>query len=223
MEIQYSIFYKNRKSAQINIYPTGEIKVLAPIYYTEKDVISLINLKKEWILKKLSLIQKRTKNRIILNNDNILYLGEIYTFKKNSSMGRYTKIDKENKVIYAGYNLNNKENLLKFYKNEANFLLPVKLNKLSTIHNITYNKVTVRNNKKRWGSCSSKKDITLSTKLILAPIKVIEAVILHELVHTEIMNHSKKFYDRLYKICPFYREADIWLREYYPIENNIFY
>ena len=78
-------------------------------------------------------------------------------------------------------------------KENAKRRLIGKLNKLAAIHGFTFNGVTIRNQKTRWGSCSRNKKISLNMKLVLLPEDLIDYVILHELVHTRISNHSNRF------------------------------
>ena len=74
-----------------------------------------------------------------------------------------------------------------------------RLHDLAEKHGFIYNKVTIRNQKTRWGSCSSKDNISLNMKLVLLPDELMDYVILHELVHTRIHDHSKRFWGELDK------------------------
>ncbi len=74
-----------------------------------------------------------------------------------------------------------------------------KLQYLAAQYGFTYNKVTIRNQKARWGSCSHKDNISLNMKLVMLPGELVDYVILHELAHTKICNHSKKFWSELGK------------------------
>jgi predicted metal-dependent hydrolase len=85
----------------------------------------------------------------------------------------------------------NKEAAIKTIK--ARFLY------LAGEHGFAYNKITVRAQKTRWGSCSPKNNISLNIKLVLLPEELLDYVILHELVHTRVHNHSKKFWAELDK------------------------
>jgi len=82
-------------------------------------------------------------------------------------------------------------------KVKAKKKLTNRLKQLAVQHGFTYNKVTIHNQKTRWGSCSSKNNISLNMKLVLLPDELVDYVILHELVHTRIHNHSKKFWAEL--------------------------
>ena len=74
-----------------------------------------------------------------------------------------------------------------------------RLNHLAEKHGFTYSKVSIRNQRTRWGSCSHKKNISLNMKLVLLPEELIDYVILHELVHIRIHSHDKKFWAELDK------------------------
>jgi len=87
---------------------------------------------------------------------------------------------------------------------EARKKLVNRLNELSEQHGFSYSKVFMRNQKTRWGSCSSKNNISLNMKLAKLPDEMIDYVLLHELVHTRIKNHSHEFWAELNK---FVRDA----------------
>ena len=84
-------------------------------------------------------------------------------------------------------------------KVKAKKKLTNRLKQLAVQYGFTYNRVTIRNQKTRWGSCSSKNSISLNMKLVLLPDELVDYVILHELVHTRVHNHSKKFWGELDK------------------------
>ncbi len=76
------------------------------------------------------------------------------------------------------------------------------------------NKISLKNNQSNWGSCSSKANINLSSRVLFAPEKVIDYVIIHELTHLEHMDHSKKFWNRVAQIDSDYKESEKWLKDY---------
>jgi predicted metal-dependent hydrolase len=84
-------------------------------------------------------------------------------------------------------------------KAEAKKKIIARLAQLARQHGFTYNKVTIRNQRTRWGSCSAKGNISLNIKLVALPTELFDYVLLHELVHTRVHNHSKKFWQELDK------------------------
>lgn len=101
-------------------------------------------------------------------------------------------------------------------RNEAKQKILERLNNLAYSNGFTYNKVFFRTQKTRWGSCSTKNNINLNLKLARLPDELIDYVILHELVHTKIKNHSKDFWAELDKYVVNAKKLQSRLKEYGP-------
>lgn len=78
---------------------------------------------------------------------------------------------------------------------------------------VTYGKITIRRQRTRWGSCSSRGDLSFNCLLMLAPPEVLDSVVVHELCHRKEMNHSDRFYAEVLRVCPDYRTQHRWLSE----------
>ena len=85
---------------------------------------------------------------------------------------------------------------------------------LARQHGVPMRRVTVRNQKSRWGSCSVRGTISLNWRLIQVPEPVRDYLILHELMHLRNMNHSARFWAEVEKVCPDYRAAEDWLKHH---------
>lgn len=94
----------------------------------------------------------------------------------------------------------------------ANAELPPRCAELALQHGLTVTRVTVRNQRSRWGSCSSKGSIALNWRLIQMPASVSDYVILHELMHLRQPNHSRNFWREVANVCDGWRAAEQWLR-----------
>ena len=78
----------------------------------------------------------------------------------------------------------------------------------------TYNRITIRDQKTRWGSCSAKGTLSFNWRLMLAPPSILDYVVVHELCHLTHMNHSSAFWQAVEKVCPDYRTARKWLKDH---------
>ena len=96
---------------------------------------------------------------------------------------------------------------------EALKVIPERVEYFAKVIGVTYGKITVRNQKTRWGSCSSKGNLNLNCLLMLAPPEVLDYVVVHELCHRKQMNHSKAFWLEVEKVLPNYKEVRKWLKE----------
>lgn len=96
---------------------------------------------------------------------------------------------------------------------EALKVIPERVEYFAKVIGVTYGKITIRNQKTRWGSCSSKGNLNFNCLLMLAPSEVLDYVVVHELCHRKQMNHSKAFWSEVEKVLPDYKEARKWLKE----------
>lgn len=104
--------------------------------------------------------------------------------------------------------------LPKIDREEARQKLGKRLSELAQEHNFQYNRISIRNQRTRWGSCSSKDNISLNMKLLHLPDQLIDYILLHELVHTRVKNHSQDFWNELETVVPNARLVDKQLRNY---------
>jgi predicted metal-dependent hydrolase len=96
----------------------------------------------------------------------------------------------------------------------ARIYLEKRIIELAVLHSFNYEKLSIKNQKTRWGSCSSKNNINLNAKLLHLPAKLIDYVIMHELVHTQVKNHSKEFWLMLTSYFSDTKECDRELKKY---------
>ena len=99
-------------------------------------------------------------------------------------------------------------------KKEAALLIPERVRWYATRLGISYGRVTIRAQRSRWGSCSSKGNLNFNCLLMLAPREVIDSVIVHELCHLRELNHSPAFWELVYRAMPDYKSRDRWLKEH---------
>jgi predicted metal-dependent hydrolase len=92
--------------------------------------------------------------------------------------------------------------------------LPVRLLALAAAHGLTVARVSIRNQRWRWGSCSPNGHICLNWRLVTMPDWVRDYVLIHELMHLKRMDHSRKFWKLVAAACPRFREARAWLRDH---------
>jgi predicted metal-dependent hydrolase len=92
--------------------------------------------------------------------------------------------------------------------------LPGRVSELAAAHQVGVQKVIVRNQRSRWGSCSRRGTISLNWRLVQAPLFVRDYIILHELAHFKEMNHSRRFWREVAHLCPEFAQAERWLKQH---------
>jgi hypothetical protein len=169
-----------------------------------KDFIYKLLSKKElWIKKHLEKLKLNPPIKINLE-DEVLLFGEVYSIDhiEVSSL----------RISLERLKTPNQKNILKayndFYKRYAKEYLTQRVQYLSEFMNLNYEELKFRKMRSRWGSCSSKKIITLNTKLMKIDKQLIDYIIVHELAHLVHMNHSKQFHDLVKQYVPNSKNLD---------------
>ncbi|MCU0342458.1 MAG: M48 family metallopeptidase [Ignavibacterium sp.] len=208
----------------ISVRPFAGVRVSIPIGMSYNNAIRLVTEKKVWIKKHIDRMKDFEKLQTIFDENSgyctkhhILYL--IKADRKNISV----RISKEKiNVVYPmdlipdsnEVQTSIRKGIERALKVEAKQFLPDKVRNLAVKFEFNYNKLTLKNIKSRWGSCSRKNNINLSIHLMRLPDHLIDYVILHELVHTVHHNHSKRFWAMLDKVSGGARVLDKELGKY---------
>ena len=212
------VFSKRRKTISIQIKP-DRIKVLSTIWISKNSVKEFILKNEGWIRKKLADQKLRIKPVTnLVNNEKLILCGKNYTLKVNSELIKEPKISSETIIISNNSKTRKtfgsiESQILKLLKDFSFRILQKKTFEFSQIMNVRYNSVKIKNYKSRWGSCSSKGDISFNWKIIFAQENIIEYLVVHELSHLIHFNHSKLFWNKVEEFQYNYKENRKWLKE----------
>ncbi len=139
---------------------------------------------------------------------------EIYKFidSKKPWIDKYlTKLNERQKVLDDLKPYTQDE--IKQFTAKAKLDIPKRAEFYAEKIGVTYNKITIRSQHTRWGSCSSKGNLNFNCLLVLLPDEIIDSVVVHELCHRKHMNHSVKFYAEIDKVFPDYKKCHLWLKQ----------
>ena len=180
----------------------GKVKISVPKNLEQFKIDRILKSKSKWIKKKLFLQSKITsfRNKEYVSGEDFLYLGRHYRLK--IIIGQ--KYNTEFKDGYLKVTVKDKSNtqkikrlIKKWYLEKAQLHLNKMTLDLSKELGVDFHSVKVRNYNSRWGGCSSTGKIFYNWRIIMAPAKIINYVVLHELVHLKEHNHSKRFWKLL--------------------------
>lgn len=194
------------------------LTVVVPNSYDIRKIPDLLQAKRGWILGKLARYsQPPAIESALRSNDTILYLGRNVEVVARQNHGNIASVKLEQDRLFvnlraggAGLGLV----LEQWYRMRAAEFISERANKLSARLGLTYNRLTIRGQKTRWGSCSHKGNLNFNWKLMMAPEPVIDYVVTHELAHLKEMNHTKRFWELVAQHCPRCREYRKWLKEH---------
>jgi len=189
-----------------------------PVNSNEAKLNIFLQNKKDWISKTYNYYKRFNSNFGKKYDDNlyIYYLGQKYTVNLVKDVVNNVIISSSiNKI---SFHLMNKKNYKKYIKNwylrQSSIIINERITILSTLMNVRYNKIKIKDNSSRWGSCSSKGNLNFSLYLVAFPMDIIDYVIIHELAHLKEFNHSKKFWEIVMKMDQNYKQKICYLKKY---------
>jgi predicted metal-dependent hydrolase len=209
---------KRKKTISILI-KDGNVEVKAPFNLKQNEIDGFILKKEKWIKNKI-LLQKKIKQlpkKKFIDGEVFKFLGKDLILKININDVIRTYIKNDYICLDLKNNSKNNRDKIKkelelFYRSFSEKILKEKTLIESKKMNLKVEKIKVRSYKNRWGSCSSNGDISYNWKLIMAPEKIINYVIIHELCHLIHFNHSRDYWGEVSKKLPNYRESKEWLK-----------
>jgi predicted metal-dependent hydrolase len=199
--IEFDVQYGKRKKLSIQLSSTGFITVKVPREATEEMIKSAVRQKASWILEKLQKIkqaQEGPKQRQYHDQGKFLYLGKEYFLHELIETSE-TEVEKLKLV------------LKKFYFSSCKKVVGERIKIYQQQLGVKPKVVDIIESKVKWGSCSFDKKICFNYRLAMAPIEVIDYVIVHELCHLLHMNHDRSFWRRVGSIVPDYKKKEEYL------------
>jgi predicted metal-dependent hydrolase len=222
MEIQISkIIRSRRRTVELQIESDSSLIVRAPLRVSERYINKLVNKKRLWISKKQEFMRQQKqliKQKEFVNGESFLYLGNTYKLQiidnsklpllplsfGNSAGAFLLSRDKLDKA---------RELFVLWYKEQARQKITERVNLYCSQEGLKYNKIRITDARSRWGSCGSKNGLNFNWRLIMAPLEVLDYVVVHEIAHLTEKNHSKRFWLKVSTIFPDYKVHRKWLKE----------
>jgi len=197
----------------LRLRPDGTARVTIPRGGTQTEARRFVERNVNWLEEQF----KRQASRPSIQPANwqigseILFRGELVRLESPSAgevgfCGEILKVDRSATDLRPMVELH--------LRRLATQELPARLMELAGTHGLKVQRVSIRNQKSRWGSCSRRGTISLNWRLIQTPETVRDYICLHELAHLRHMNHSTRFWQEVERLCPNYRESEKWLKSH---------
>lgn len=220
-DIEYQLTRRAGKTASICVERDGSVSVKVPESYDEDRLEQLLEAKRYWIYRHLATWEDLNAARVsreYANGEGFLYLGRSYRL-------RIVRGQKEPLLLKGGYflirSLDDTEkdastyltSVFKgFYRERGQEWIPERVAYFAPKLGVSPARVRVMELGHRWGSCSPEGGLNFHWKCMMAPLSILDYLVVHELAHLKHANHTPAFWDALDKIMPDYHERKAWLR-----------
>lgn len=218
--ITFNLIYRKRKTMSIEVETTGEVTVIAPVGTSTYDVIEKVKSRAGWIVSKQyesKFINDTKIKREAVNGESYMYLGRNYSLdiRVDENIERISVKLFQGKFIVNTYTKD--EDLIKkamenWYREKTLAKVKERVSYYSSYFNDEVTTIKVKEQKKRWASCTSKNELLFNWICVMAPVFVLDYIVVHEMCHMEYKNHSKDFWNRVYAVMPDYEVRKLWLR-----------
>ncbi|MBT2644766.1 M48 family metallopeptidase [Bacillus sp. ISL-41] len=220
--IEYSVEFRERKSLEISVEAPNIVSVVAPLNTPEEIIEQKVKKKAQWIVQKLFLFKDmefQKINRELVNGESFMYMGRNYSLQliidesiKEPAVKLYqgkfliTTPTKSQELL--------RTSLEKWYREKTLEKVSEKVSYFQHFFKKKPNDIKVKEQQKRWASCTSKNELLFNWRCAMAPSHVIDYIVVHEMCHMYHMNHSQEFWDLLSSVMPDYERRKEWLKNF---------
>lgn len=188
----------------------GKVIVRSPLFLGDRRILEFVSERTAWIMEK---VEETKAGHVAEAENEILFLGEKFRILQWS--GGESIIDELGKTIsLSGYGENKKDLVKKFYIQETKKIVEKYLAEFRGDFSVCIEGIRYKFYKSKWGSCSAKNKLSFNAYLCSAPRDIIRYVVIHELCHIRVKNHSRKFWEQVAYYLPEYKIKRRYLRQH---------
>ena len=209
------LIHSRRKTVALIVQRDGTLMVRAPLRMSAAHIQKFVQNHAEWIREKKAQAQACPPplKKYYGDGETFLYLGTEYPLTIVAHQ-RPTLTFSGYKFLLANSNLPKaRQAFILWYKAQAMIVISERVDFHAKQNNFIYRKIRISSARTRWGSCSTNGTLSFTWRLVLAPPEVIDYVVVHELAHTQIRNHSPIFWNKVEEIKPEYKRHVSWLKK----------
>ncbi len=209
------IIRTKRKSIALIVEPDGRLVVRVPMRISDADIQTLVKQKERWIREKQKQVKDqsiKSKPKVYMDGEEFLYLGKSYQLKIVADLNPALVLSR--KFYLSRWALPKAEIVFtEWYREQARAVISERVKLYAARQGFRYRKIRITSARTRWGSCSSMGNLNFTWRLVMAPPDVIDYVVVHELAHLRVNNHSKEFWNQVERIMPGYKQRLKWLKD----------
>jgi predicted metal-dependent hydrolase len=207
-DIPYTIRRSSRaRRVRVNVHPDAGVEVVLPTRAPERAAAAAVQELRPWIVRRLGEAQE-VLQRIAARAGTVPYLGSPLELVPQPGRTRVHRAG-ERLLVPAD---DPRPALERFYRRAARKEIAPRLDRATALAGSSYSGLDIRAQRTRWASCSSSGRMSFNWRLLLAPERVLDYVVWHEVCHLQVLDHSPRFWALLERHWPAYREDRDWLR-----------
>lgn len=216
----------SRRSIAISVDAKATVNVHCPFFVKNDVVMDFVKLKSDWIIQKINeakVNKDYLDSKKFADGQEFLFLGRKYKVRIERKDIKRARIDFNGMRwrVYLPFEIEKndeqgvlKKEFVKWYKSQAKEILGGRIFNYSRILGVAPATINIKTLKRIWGNCAyNTKAISLNWQIILSPLSVVDYIVVHELCHLIVPNHSKRFWKKVEKILPRYKREVKWLKD----------
>ncbi|HOC46746.1 MAG: SprT family zinc-dependent metalloprotease [Syntrophorhabdaceae bacterium] len=208
---------KNRKRTMtLKLERNGAVVILVPERTPKEEILRFFKSKVPWINKKLDEYGESLENactpKTFTGGEKFLYLGEEYPLEITEGPTSRLTLSHGTFTLCKNHNTDGRRMFVRWYKARAHDIFAERVSFYARDLGLRFNGIRITTARTRYGSCSLDDRLSFSYRLVMAPYHIIDYIIVHELAHIRIKNHSKDFWGYVEKVLPDYRQCKAWLK-----------
>jgi len=204
------IIRSKRKTLALVIKADATLVVRAPMRVPLHYINNFVGKNRHWIEEKQRQVGTPVKKKEFVDGEEFLYLGNAYKLKIEDC----DNIELAQVLFFPKKHLwEAKEKMIEWYREMAREIIKNRADIYSMETGWEYRMIKITSAQGRWGSCSGSGSINFPWRLVLAPVDVIDYVVVHELAHIHEKNHSARFWGKVEAVLPDYKQKKLWLKE----------
>jgi predicted metal-dependent hydrolase len=196
----------------VRVRPDGRVRVTIPRGGSRAEGQRFVERHTRWIHRQRARVREDHAPRTWTDGTPILLSGRPATITRERDGDRLYAVYGRRRVQVPADAADLRPFVERDLRALAHAVLPSRLHALAAAHALSVGRITIRNQRSRWGSCSRSGDIALNFRLVQMPPEVSDYVLLHELMHITVPNHSRRFWRLVERACPAFRDAERWLK-----------
>jgi predicted metal-dependent hydrolase len=215
-ELTFALRWSSRRrTIGITVRPDGRLVVAAPAGCRLRRVETVVHEKLPWIRRKLAEIAARPAppRRTYADGERLPYLGSSYRLCLEQNGGLPVRFYRGRFLMEPDAAADGRQHMVDWYARRADTVLVARVNQFSPVVGAAPVSVLVGDLGRRWGTCDAQGRLRFHWETVLFPTKMLDYIVVHELAHLHELNHSSRFWSRVERVVPDYRERKTWLRE----------